>query len=187
RRRGELALAAGLFRGHHYRRALPLADRSIPRIESCTDADGLDADGTLAGNELHRQFHRGLARQLLVRHGQVDVLSDDRRHRAACGRRHPGLVPPAEKKGQRSRFHVMSSARRTPRAFAHVATWVFDLDNTLYPHHLNLWQQVDERIRNYIAAYLKVTQEEAFRLQKDYYKRYGTSMRGLMTEHGMKS
>src|SRR5947199_305713 len=80
----------------------------------------------------------------------------------------------------------MSSARRAPRAFAHVETWVFDLDNTLYPHHLNLWQQVDERIRDYIAAYLKVTQEEAFRLQKDYYKRYGTSMRGLMTEHGMK-
>src|SRR5437763_14287900 len=64
--------------------------------------------------------------------------------------------------------------------------WVFDLDNTLYPHHLNLWQQVDERIRDYIARYLKVTQEEAFRLQKDYYRRYGTSMRGLMTEHGMK-
>jgi len=80
----------------------------------------------------------------------------------------------------------MSSARRAPRAFAHVETWVFDLDNTLYPHHLNLWQQVDERIRDYIAAYLKVTQEEAFRLQKDYYRRYGTSMRGLMTEHGMK-
>jgi putative hydrolase of the HAD superfamily len=44
---------------------------------------------------------------------------------------------------------------------------------------------VDERIRDYIARYLKVTHEEAFRLQKDYYKRYGTSMRGLMTEHGM--
>ena len=80
----------------------------------------------------------------------------------------------------------MSSTRRAPRAFGHVETWVFDLDNTLYPHHLNLWQQVDERIRDYIATYLKVTQEEAFRLQKDYYKRYGTSMRGLMTEHGMK-
>ena len=79
----------------------------------------------------------------------------------------------------------MSSARRAPRAFGHVETWVFDLDNTLYPHHLNLWQQVDERIRAYIAGYLKVTHEEAFRLQKDYYKRYGTSMRGLMTEHGM--
>ena len=76
-----------------------------------------------------------------------------------------------------------SSAR--PRRFDAVETWVFDLDNTLYPHHLNLWQQVDERIRNYIADFLKVPHEEAFRLQKDYYKRYGTSMRGLMTEHGM--
>ena len=72
-----------------------------------------------------------------------------------------------------------------PRAFNHVETWVFDLDNTLYPHHLNLWQQVDERIRDYIAGFLKVSKDEAFRLQKDYYKRYGTSMRGLMIEHGM--
>jgi putative hydrolase of the HAD superfamily len=78
------------------------------------------------------------------------------------------------------------SARPAPRAFDQVETWVFDLDNTLYPHHLNLWQQVDERIRDYTADYLKVSHEEAFRLQKDYYKRYGTSMRGLMTEHGMK-
>lgn len=75
---------------------------------------------------------------------------------------------------------------RRPRDFAHVESWVFDLDNTLYPHHLNLWQQVDERIRDYIATFLKVTHDEAFRVQKDYYRRYGTSMRGLMTEHGMK-
>ena len=80
-----------------------------------------------------------------------------------------------------------SSARAAPRGFAHVETWVFDLDNTLYPHHLNLWQQVDERIRAYIMDFLKMGREEAFRLQKDYYKRYGTSMRGLMTEHGMKA
>ena len=63
---------------------------------------------------------------------------------------------------------------------------MFDLDNTLYPHHLNLWQQVDERIRSYVAEFLKVSKDEAFRVQKDYYKRYGTTMRGLMTEHGMK-
>jgi len=69
--------------------------------------------------------------------------------------------------------------------FAQVTTWVFDLDNTLYPHHLNLWQQVDERIRAYIADFLKVPHDEAFRVQKDYYKRYGTTMRGLMAEHGM--
>ena len=75
----------------------------------------------------------------------------------------------------------------TPRGFDHVETWVFDLDNTLYPHHLNLWQQVDERIRDYIARFLDVGRDEAFRVQKDYYRRYGTSMRGLMTEHGMKA
>jgi putative hydrolase of the HAD superfamily len=79
----------------------------------------------------------------------------------------------------------MNCPARAPRAFGHVETWIFDLDNTLYPHHVNLWQQVDERIRDYIAGFLKVTHEEAFRLQKDYYKRYGTSMRGLMTVHGM--
>ena len=79
-----------------------------------------------------------------------------------------------------------SSVRPEPRLFGHVETWVFDLDNTLYSHHLNLWQQVDERIRSYIMEFLKLGREEAFRLQKDYYKRYGTSMRGLMTEHGMK-
>jgi putative hydrolase of the HAD superfamily len=72
------------------------------------------------------------------------------------------------------------------RKFGQVETWVFDLDNTLYPHHLNLWQQVDERIRDYIAGFLNISHDEAFRLQKDYYQRYGTSMRGLMTEHGMK-
>jgi putative hydrolase of the HAD superfamily len=80
----------------------------------------------------------------------------------------------------------MSVKPAAPRNFSHVETWVFDLDNTLYPHHLNLWQQVDERIRNYIADFLKITHDEAFRLQKDYYRRYGTSMRGMMTEHGMK-
>jgi len=72
-----------------------------------------------------------------------------------------------------------------PRGFAAVETWVFDLDNTLYPHHLNLWQQVDERIRDYIVRFLRVTREEAFRLQKDYYRRYGTTLRGLMSEHAL--
>jgi putative hydrolase of the HAD superfamily len=71
------------------------------------------------------------------------------------------------------------------RGFSHVETWVFDLDNTLYPHHLNLWQQVDDRIRSFISDFLKVTPDEAFKVQKDYYRRYGTTMRGLMSEHGL--
>jgi len=74
----------------------------------------------------------------------------------------------------------------TPSGFRHIETWVFDLDNTLYPHHLNLWQQVDARIRAYVSDFLKISKDEAFRVQKDYYKRYGTTMRGLMAEHGMK-
>jgi putative hydrolase of the HAD superfamily len=73
----------------------------------------------------------------------------------------------------------------TKRTFSHVDTWVFDLDNTLYPHHVNLWQQVDQRIGEFIAAYLKVSPEQARFIQKDYYRRYGTSMRGMMTEHGV--
>ena len=76
-------------------------------------------------------------------------------------------------------------SQRAVRDFERVDTWIFDLDNTLYPHHLNLWQQVDERIRNYIVDYLKISHDEAFRLQKDYYRRYGTTMRGLMEEHGL--
>jgi putative hydrolase of the HAD superfamily len=72
-----------------------------------------------------------------------------------------------------------------PRGFRHIETWVFDLDNTLYPHHLNLWQQVDDRIRSFVADFLNVSKDDAFRVQKDYYKRYGTTMRGLMVEHGL--
>jgi putative hydrolase of the HAD superfamily len=97
----------------------------------------------------------------------------------------------AEKKSNNESRPKPRSSRRVAgpgfahRGFACIETWIFDLDNTLYPHHLNLWQQVDVRIRDFIVGFLKITQEEAFRLQKDYYRRYGTTMRGLMEEHGL--
>jgi len=75
----------------------------------------------------------------------------------------------------------------SPRTFAHVETWVFDLDNTLYPHHVNLWQQVDARIGEFVSAWLNISREEARTLQKDYYKRFGTTMRGMMTLHGVRA
>jgi putative hydrolase of the HAD superfamily len=78
-----------------------------------------------------------------------------------------------------------ASRSRAPRGFAHIDTWVFDLDNTLYPHDVNLWQQIDARIRDFIADFLELSPQQAFRVQKDYYRRYGTSMRGLMIEHGL--
>ena len=73
----------------------------------------------------------------------------------------------------------------SPRAFAHIDTWVFDLDNTLYPHHVNLWQQVDARIGEFVSSWLNISREEARLIQKDYYRRFGTTMRGMMTMHGV--
>jgi putative hydrolase of the HAD superfamily len=67
--------------------------------------------------------------------------------------------------------------------FAPVDAWIFDLDNTLYPRHTNLYRQVDERIRSFVAELLALAPEEAQRVQKDYYRRYGTTLRGLMVEH----
>jgi putative hydrolase of the HAD superfamily len=75
----------------------------------------------------------------------------------------------------------------TPRPFTAIDTWVFDLDNTLYPHHVNLWQQVDARIGEFVSAWLKITPGQARAIQKDYYRRYGTTMRGMMTEHGVRA
>lgn len=75
--------------------------------------------------------------------------------------------------------------KSSTRAFTHIDTWVFDLDNTLYPRHINLWQQVDARIRDYVARYLKLPADEAYAIQKDLYKRHGTTMRGMMTEYSM--
>src|SRR5256886_8678768 len=82
---------------------------------------------------------------------------------------------------------AMPITKETPRAFTDIDTWVFDLDNTLYPHHVNLWQQVDVRIGEFVAAWLKGSPEEARRIQKAYYRRYGTTMRGMMTEHGVRA
>jgi putative hydrolase of the HAD superfamily len=62
--------------------------------------------------------------------------------------------------------------------------WLFDLDNTLYPARCNLFAQTDQRIGEYICRLLDVGPEEAKRIQKDYWRAYGTSLRGLMTRHG---
>ena len=77
--------------------------------------------------------------------------------------------------------------KETHRTFDHVDTWVFDLDNTLYPHHVNLWQQVDKRIGEYVSRWLNVSPDEARRIQKDYYLRFGTTMRGMMSLHGVRA
>jgi len=77
--------------------------------------------------------------------------------------------------------HTVSDLRR----FAAIEAWIFDLDNTLYPRHTNLFMQVDQRIREYVQRLLDLGPVEAQRVQKDYYRRYGTTLRGLMEEHGV--
>lgn len=76
------------------------------------------------------------------------------------------------------------SAPLTDR-FGHVDHWVFDLDNTLYPARCNLFAQVDVRITDYIANALGLDRETARIKQKEYYQRHGTSLRGMMIDHGM--
>ena len=77
------------------------------------------------------------------------------------------------------------TARPDLTRFAMINAWVFDLDNTLYPRHVNLFQQIDKRIRGYVGRLLELSPEEAQSVQKDYYQRYGTTLRGLMEEHGI--
>ncbi len=72
------------------------------------------------------------------------------------------------------------------RGFSHIETWVFDLDNTLYPPHCDLFAQVDVRMRDFISATLKVDLVEARALQKSYYVEYGTTLNGLMRVHNLK-
>jgi putative hydrolase of the HAD superfamily len=64
-------------------------------------------------------------------------------------------------------------------------TWLFDLDNTLYPASVDLFAQIDVRMRGYIAEYLGIPVEDAFVIQKQYFREYGTSLKGLMERHGM--
>ncbi|MET0598492.1 MAG: pyrimidine 5'-nucleotidase [Mesorhizobium sp.] len=70
-----------------------------------------------------------------------------------------------------------------PKAFAHVTDWVFDLDNTLYPHHSNLFSQIDLKMTAYVAELLRLSREDARALQKQLYLEYGTTLNGLMERH----
>ena len=63
--------------------------------------------------------------------------------------------------------------------------WVFDLDNTLYPAHCNLFAQIDVRMRSFIARFLDIPEDDAFRLQKQYFREHGTTLRGMMLNHGL--
>jgi putative hydrolase of the HAD superfamily len=73
-----------------------------------------------------------------------------------------------------------------PRAhFANVETWVFDLDNTLYPSGIRLFDQIERRMNDYIVRTLRIDAAEAARLRARYWAEHGTTLAGLMLEHGV--
>ena len=67
--------------------------------------------------------------------------------------------------------------------FTAIDVWVFDLDNTLYPPSCNLFSQIDVKMRAFICDLLQVAPDEAYRLQKQYYRDHGTTLAGLMKLH----
>jgi len=78
-----------------------------------------------------------------------------------------------------------TGARIQHPGFDHVNAWIFDLDNTLYPAQCNLFAQIDARMGAFIAKELGVDPGEARRIQKKFYVDHGTTLAGLMAEHGM--
>ncbi|MFN4203320.1 MAG: pyrimidine 5'-nucleotidase [Tabrizicola sp.] len=67
--------------------------------------------------------------------------------------------------------------------FAHVTTWVFDLDNTLYPPEMRLFDQIEVRMTDWVMRALKVDRARADPLRAYYWQTYGTTLAGLMREH----
>ncbi len=72
-----------------------------------------------------------------------------------------------------------------PPSFEHVTDWVFDLDNTLYPRTCNLFAQIDALITTYVMGITALEHAAARTLQKAYYRDYGTTLHGLMSQHGV--
>jgi putative hydrolase of the HAD superfamily len=69
--------------------------------------------------------------------------------------------------------------------FQHVRTWVFDLDNTLYPPHVRLFDQIETRMTDYVMRALGVDAERANLLRAEYWRNYGTTLAGLMRVHAL--
>ncbi|MCP3969748.1 MAG: pyrimidine 5'-nucleotidase [Rhodobacteraceae bacterium] len=69
--------------------------------------------------------------------------------------------------------------------FTHVETWIFDLDNTLYPPSARLFDQIETRMVAWVMRVLDVPRAEANRLRATYWREHGTTLAGLMDNHGV--
>lgn len=69
--------------------------------------------------------------------------------------------------------------------FKHIRDWIFDLDNCLYPASARLFELIDQRMGAYIQRLLNCDRNEARRVQKGHFHQHGTTLAGLMKEHGV--
>jgi len=67
------------------------------------------------------------------------------------------------------------------RRLAEIETWIFDLDNTLYPASCRLFDRIHARMQRFIIERLGLSPDAALAVQKRYFREFGTTMRGLMT------
>ncbi len=66
--------------------------------------------------------------------------------------------------------------------FKHI---IFDLDNTLYPREVGLFNFVNERINRYLVEFMGFPPDEIEAIRKNYITNYGTTLRGLIIHHNV--
>jgi len=63
--------------------------------------------------------------------------------------------------------------------------WIFDLDNTLYSGQTKVFDQVDKKMSSFISKKLKINIDEAKKIQKDYFRKYNTTLSGMIKHHNI--
>lgn len=66
--------------------------------------------------------------------------------------------------------------------FKHI---IFDLDNTLYPREIGLFNYVNERINRYLVEFMRFPPDQIEAIRKNYITNYGTTLRGLIIHHNV--
>ena len=64
-------------------------------------------------------------------------------------------------------------------------TLFFDLDDTLYPSSSGLWSAIRERMNLYMLERLGLPEKDVPLLREQYFKMYGTTLRGLQERHNV--
>jgi putative hydrolase of the HAD superfamily len=72
-----------------------------------------------------------------------------------------------------------------PADLSHVDTWLFDLDNTLYPVESGFMGAIERRMTDFVEKVTSLPRDEAYRLQKQYLKDYGLTLSGMIAHHGV--